>query len=139
MAEGKITSTREDYLRAIYLLNKRNNGRIGIRDITDYLDLGRSTVSERLAELSENKLIRFEKYSRIILTKKGSEIARKLTYKHRIIEVFLYKKLKFSKDEIHAEANKMEHAFSDKTIRKLAALLRFPRRDPHGELIEEIL
>ena len=78
--------------------------------------------------------ISVEPYSEIKLTKKGIKEAKKLTYKHRVIEAFL-KKLKVSDDVIHAEAHNLEHAFSFNTINKLNNFLGNPKNCPHGQKI----
>src|SRR3989338_10960282 len=127
-----LSSTKEDYLRAIFILQERHNGKIGTTQIAKYLNLSKSTVSERLHELMAQKLIAPSFYSSIKLTAKGSKIATQLTFKHRLIEVFLNQKLKVPKSQVHAEAHKLEHAFSDNVIKKLNLLLGRPKVDPHG-------
>lgn len=133
-----LTSTKEDYLRAIFVLLEKDGGKVGTTDIAKYLNLSKSTVSERLQELMAQKLINPSFYSSIKLTAKGKKIAKKLTYKHRLIEVFLNKTLKVSKTRVHPEAHKLEHAFSDKVINKLSKFLGNPKRDPHGVPIPRI-
>lgn len=130
-----ITSTKEDYVRAIYLLQKKDEGGVGVTQIAERLNLSKSTVSERVKELVRDKLALAESYGQITLTNKGSEIAKKLTYKHRIIEVFLYETLKIPKDKVHDEAEKLEHALSDDVVKRLAKFLHNPENDPHGSPI----
>ena len=129
-----LTSTKEDYIRAIFILELKK-GKVGVTQIAQYLHLSKSTVSERLHELMAQKLIKPSLYSSIQLTAKGKAAANKLTYKHRLIEVFLNKILKLSKSQVHNEAHKLEHAFSDLTISKLDVFLGKPKKDPHGEII----
>lgn len=131
-----LSSTKEDYLRAIYLLQKTEPNGVRSRDIVKALGLSKSTVSERLSELVGLKLIKTEPYSEVRLTEKGYEIAKRLTYRHRVIEVFLHTILQFPKDELHKQANALEHAFSDEAIKRLADYLGNPQKDPHGVLIE---
>ncbi|HYV33813.1 MAG TPA: metal-dependent transcriptional regulator [Candidatus Limnocylindria bacterium] len=132
-----LTSTKEDYLRAIFILLGRNS-KVGTTDIAKYLNLSKSTVSERLKELMAQKLIEPSFYSSIRLTSRGNKIGEQLTYKHRLIEVFLNQKLKIPKNQVHAEAHKLEHAFSDKVIKKLSKFLGNPKTDPHGKVIPRI-
>ena len=136
--QKQLTSTKEDYLRAIFILQARGAGRIGATQIAKHLNLSKSTVSERLKELMKQKLIEPSFYSSIKLTAGGKKAATLLTYKHRIIEVFLNKTLKVPKSQIHNEAHKLEHAFSDQTIKKLSKFLGNPKTDPHGEIIPQI-
>jgi len=132
-----ITSTKEDYIRAIYILHKTDRGE-GVTHISKRLGLGKSTVSERVKELVRDGLVTAEPYGQIRLTTKGMNVALKLTYKHRIIEVFLYETLKISKNKVHEEAEKLEHAFSDGAIKRLAKFLNYPKNDPHGSTIPKI-
>ncbi len=60
-----------------------------------------------------------------------------MTYKHRLIEVFLHQALKLPKELVHAEAERLEHAFSDEAIERLATFLNHPTHDPHGSLIKK--
>jgi len=130
-----ITATKEDYLKAIYHLEEEYGRQVKVMEVVHYLKLAKSTVSERVQELVDQKLVKSEKYAPITFTAKGREIAKKLTYKHRIIEVFLHKTLNCNKNEIHDEADKLEHAFSDKTIERLKQFLNNPQVDPHGQQI----
>ena len=77
-------------------------------------------------------------YAPVTLTQKGVDIGEKLTFKHRIIEVFLHDVLKIEKEKIHAEAERLEHACSDEVIQKLAGFLNNPKSDPHGSAIPQI-
>ncbi len=135
MKRKSLTLTQEDYLRAIYMSQAHNAGKTGAVRIAKYLNRSKSTVSERLQELVKRKLVAPSFYSEVVLTKKGKIIAEKLTYKHRIAEVFLNRILKIPKEQVHAEAHKLEHALSDLVVKKLADLLGRPTRDPHGARI----
>lgn len=131
---SRITPTREDYLRAIYRFAEQGIS-VRIIDITRYLDLARSTVSERVKDLEQAEFVKPNRDEGIVLTQKGFSLAKKLTYKHRLIEVFLNKILHIDAKKVHAEAHKLEHAFSDDVIDRLAKFLGNPTKDPHGEKI----
>jgi DtxR family Mn-dependent transcriptional regulator len=100
--------------------------------------LSKSTVSERLKELVQEKLVVADPYSEIVLTKKGIAVGAKLTFKHRTIEVFLNTVLKMPTHLVHAEAHKLEHAVSDDVIQRLSKFLNNPTEDPHGSTIPTI-
>ncbi|HSR88848.1 MAG TPA: metal-dependent transcriptional regulator [Candidatus Udaeobacter sp.] len=131
---SKITQTREDYLRAIYRFSEQGV-HVRIIDIANNLGLARSTVSERIKDLQLAKLVKPNQNEGIVLTPKGDLLGRQLTYKHRLIEVFLNKTLGIDAKKVHAEAHKLEHAFSDEVIGRLAKFLGNPTQDPHGEKI----
>lgn len=132
----KITPTREDYVRAIHCLGEQGV-QVRIIDIARYLLLARSTVSERVHDLERARLIKTNRSGGITLTTRGHGLAEKLTYKHRLIEVFLHTVLDIPSSDIHAEAHKLEHAFSDKVIERLAKFLGNPDVDPHGKKIKK--
>ena len=127
----RISPTREDYVRAIYLLQERGEDP-GIMQIAKRLNLSKSTVSERIKELTHDGLTISKPYSTISLSKEGQLLGKKMTYKHRLIEVFLHQTLKLSKEKIHAEAERLEHAFSDEAMTLLDSFLKHPTHDPHG-------
>ncbi len=137
MKSKPLTLTQEDYLRAILVSQERNHGKTGTVKVAEYLKLSKSTVSERLQDLMRQKLIAPSLYADIVLTKKGRSIAEKLTYKHRIAEVFLHDVLKIPKAQVHEEAHKLEHALSDVVVKKLAEYLGRPKQDPHGSAISK--
>ncbi len=133
-ATSPITSTKEDYVRAIYILQKSTKD-TGVTNIAERLKLSKSTVSERVKELVRDGLATAAPYAQVELTAKGIGIGKKLTYKHRLIEVFLHETLKMPKDQVHAEAERLEHAFSDEAIKRLDEFLKHPTHDPHGSPI----
>jgi len=132
-----LSATKEDYVRAIYTLQESSK-EVGVTQIAEKLGLSKSTVSERLKDLAVDGFVVANPYAQVELTKSGLNAGKKLTYKHRVIEVFLYSVLKVSKDNIHEEAHKLEHACSDEVIQKLAKFLDYPENDPHGSVIPKI-
>lgn len=132
----KITTTQEDYLRAIFYLGGKSTTQPSA--IARYLNLTKQTVTERLQELAKGAFVNYKKYGSVSLTSEGVKIAQNLTYKHRVIEVFLYKVLKQPMDTVHNEAHLLEHAFSDSSIKALDKLLGKPKVDPHGSKIKTL-
>lgn len=132
-----LSTTKEDYLRAFYILAEKK-GEVKSVDVAHYLKVSKPSVSEMVRELDEDGLVKYERYSPLKLTKKGRELASNLTSKHRLIEIFLRDILKVDSRNIHEEAHRLEHAFSDESIRKLRRFLGNPKKDPHGKPIPTI-
>lgn len=130
-----ITKSREDYLRAIFCLNERNNDHVKSIDIVKFLHVSKPAVSEMLKTLKKEKLIAMNPYSSISLTPNGEDLAKKITYIHRITEVFLKDILKFREDGFHEEAHKLEHSMSLEVATKIAAFLKNPKVCPCGHKI----
>ena len=113
-------------------------GRVRSMDLADYLNITKPSVSEMLMELNKEGLVQYKKYSKLRFTSKGKKIAKKLTFKHRIIENFLKDVLKIHSNDVHDEAHRLEHAFSDESISRLSRLLGNPKFDPHGKPIPRV-
>ena len=128
------SASKEDYLRGIYHLME-DNKEVKSVELADYLNITKPSVSQMLQELDKEGLIDYKRYSRLKLTDKGRKIEEKVTFKHRIIETFLKSMLKINSTEIHEEAHRLEHAFSDKSINRLRKMLGNPKLDPHGKTI----
>lgn len=129
-----FTANKEDYLRGLYILEEEK-GELKSSDLAHYLNISKPSVSEMVQELNKEGLVSYKKYSKLRFTSKGRKIAQKLTSKHRLIEIFLKNILKINSNNIHQEAHRLEHAFSDKSIEKIRKLLGNPKKDPHGKPI----
>lgn len=129
-----LSAVREDYLRAIFLLGDEAT----VTNIASKLQLSKSTVSERLKDLATDSLVIAPPYGKVTLTATGTKLAEKLTYKHRLLEVFLYQTLKMPKDSVHDEAERLEHALSDEVANRLGDFLKSPTHDPHGSKIPSL-
>src|SRR3989338_4103287 len=110
-----FTANREDYLRALYVLEEKNLELKSV-EIANYLKVSKPSVSEMVKELQKDGLLTHKKYSKLKFTSKGYKIAQNLTSKHRLIELFLKNILKIKSGSIHQEAHRLEHAFSDEAI-----------------------
>lgn len=126
------TAVKEDYLRALWRLQEKGEGEVRLVDIATYLGLSRSTVSERVRALAEEGYVTHSHYGQIAFTRRGYALGKKLTHKHRVIEVFLHDVLKVPARAVHAEAHALEHALSDDVTRRLGKWLGNPQTDPHG-------
>ena len=131
-----FTASREDYLRGLYILQEEK-GELKSIDLAHYLNVSKPSVSEMVQELNKEGLILYKKYSKLKFTPKGKRIAQKLTSKHRLIELFLKNVLNIKSKNVHQEAHRLEHAFSDESIGKIRKLLNNPKKDPHGKPIPQ--
>ncbi|MBI2445013.1 metal-dependent transcriptional regulator [Candidatus Micrarchaeota archaeon] len=122
----------EDYVRGVYYLQK-TQGAAKPSDLAKRLDVSKNTVTLMVQKLAEKGLLRYKPYADIELTAEGQKLAKKLTYKHRLIELFLAKVLHVPAGEVHEEACRLEHDFSKTSIHSIEKLLGHPRTDPHGQ------
>jgi len=128
------SQSEEDYLKAVYHLQKENKS-VSTNAIASYLEMKPSSVSDMLKKLADKKLIYYKKYKGSSLTKKGKLIALSIIRKHRLWETFLVDKLGFGWGHVHNIAEQLEHIDSEELIDKLDAFLQFPKYDPHGDPI----
>ncbi|MFH1642244.1 MAG: metal-dependent transcriptional regulator [Nanoarchaeota archaeon] len=130
-----LDSSKENYLRTMYGLYERldhkEDGITSIR-IAKELKITRASVSGMLKKLAVKKYIKFKPYSKIFFTVKGLKEAKRVMHNHRVIEVFLKKILNYDLDKVHEEAHRLEHAFSEESIKRLDEFLNHPRRSPYG-------
>jgi DtxR family Mn-dependent transcriptional regulator len=134
-----VTSTEENYLKAIYHLSLNRNGKdLGTKELAVHLNIAPATVSSMLKKLKEKDLICYEKYGGISLSSSGEDIAILVIRKHRLWETFLVEKMEFTWDEIHEVAEQLEHIKSKKLVDQLDKLLGYPEYDPHGDPIPKV-
>lgn len=126
-----LTRQAEDYLKAIYDL-ERSGAPAATNDLARHLGIAPASVSGMLRRLAPLKLVTVERYHGCRLTPRGRHVALQLLRRHRVIESYLVTKLQFGWDDVHAEAERLEHAASDELVERMAAALGHPTRDPHG-------
>lgn len=129
-----MSPSKEDYIKAIYSLNGAYE-KVSNKSIANELEVSAASVTEMNTRLLKESFISHYPYKGVQLTKKGISTANKLIRKHRIWEVFLSDTLGFKWDEVHIEADRLEHASSDKLIERLSDFLGNPQYDPHGGVI----
>jgi len=129
-AEG-LTAPAEDYLKAIYDLERSGNA-AGTNEIAAQLAIAPASVSGMVRRLAEQGLIEHEPYRGVRLTEAGRRAALRTLRRHRIIEAYLAEALGYPWDRVHDEAERLEHAASDELIDRMAAAIGEPERDPHG-------
>ncbi len=132
-----FSQSEENYLKAIYHLGLSSSKGISTNSIAKRLDTKASSVTDMIKKLSVKKVLEYKKYQGVTLTDFGKKTAANIIRKHRLWEVFLVEKLKFSWDEVHDVAEQLEHIKSSKLIDELDAFLEFPKQDPHGDPIPD--
>jgi DtxR family Mn-dependent transcriptional regulator len=130
-----MTISEENYLKVIYHLSLVSPKGVNTNAIAGMLDTKASSVTDMIKKLAEKELVSYVKYQGVSLTEKGSYAAKMIVRKHRLWEVFLFEKLKFSWDEVHEIAEELEHIKSEKLVNRLDEFLEFPDFDPHGDPI----
>ncbi|HET9768158.1 MAG TPA: metal-dependent transcriptional regulator [Thermoanaerobaculia bacterium] len=130
------TSTVEDYLKHILLAEQEAPGeRVGTGQIASRLALSPGTVTAMLKALADGGLLDYEPYGGVRLTKAGRQLATHVLRRHRLLELFLVEVLGLDWSEVHAEAEQLEHAVSDRLIARMDEMLGSPTVDPHGDPI----
>lgn len=133
---SSLTLTVENYLKAIFQLSDGESGRnVSTGQIAEALGVSPGTVTSMLKTLAEGSLATYKPYEGVELTPAGRAIALRVIRRHRLIELFLVKTLELSWDEVHEEAENMEHAVSDWLVDRIEEHLGHPKVDPHGDPI----
>ncbi len=133
MAERPSASV-EDYVRAIYGLGERGVS-VTNATLTNRLGLSPSSVSGMITKLTQLGLVTHIRYRSVELTPQGRKLAYDVLRRHRLLELFLVEELDYTWDEVHEEADALEHAVSDELVAHIAAKLGHPSHDPHGDPI----
>jgi DtxR family Mn-dependent transcriptional regulator len=130
------TSTVEDYLKHILLAEQEHPGeRVATGQIASRLALSPGTVTAMLKALADGGLLDYEPYGGVRLTPAGRQLATHVLRRHRLLELFLVEVLGLDWSEVHAEAEQLEHAVSDRLIARMDDMLGGPTVDPHGDPI----
>jgi DtxR family transcriptional regulator, Mn-dependent transcriptional regulator len=129
------SSSIEDYVKVIYSFTEWQDKPISSSQLAQRLGVANSSVSEMVRKLKDQGLVDHQPYSAITLTADGVRLALLMVRRHRLIETFLVQELGYRWDEVHDEAELLEHAVSDTFIERMAAKLGNPVRDPHGDPI----
>jgi DtxR family Mn-dependent transcriptional regulator len=133
----ELTSTEENYLKAIYHLSDGGKKSVSTNDIAAEMKTKAASVSDMLRKLGEKEVIEYRKYYGLQITESGKRFALQTIRKHRLWEVFLVEKLNFAWDEVHEVAEQLEHIHSPLLIQRLDSYLNYPKFDPHGDPIPD--
>jgi DtxR family Mn-dependent transcriptional regulator len=137
VSKRALTGQAEDYLKAIYELEQKGAA-AATNDIAERLDIAPASVSGMVQRLARLGLVRVVRYKGARLTDSGRGAALKLIRRHRIIESYLVERLGFGWDDVHDEAEHLEHAASDELIERMAESIGNPTADPHGAPIPSV-
>lgn len=138
-----LSESQEDYLKQILLLGSQPSGVDGLEDtrpvgtqaLAHQIGVRPASVTEMLKKLSELGLVQYEAYRGVQLTPAGYRVALEVIRHHRLLEAYLHRALGYSWDEVHAEAEKLEHHISEALEARISHWLGHPSLDPHGDRI----
>jgi DtxR family Mn-dependent transcriptional regulator len=142
VAKPLVSATSEsvdDYLKAILELGGSQQGQVTSNDLAGHLGVRAASVTGMLQKLASHRppLVLYQKHHGAKLTRAGKQRAWELVRHHRLLELFLHDVLKYSWDEVHEEAERLEHFISERFEDRVAALLGDPEIDPHGHVIPQ--
>lgn len=132
----KFSDTVEDYLKVIYKLSVENE-RVSTGQIADALVVSPASVTDMVQRLANEDppLLDYRKHQGVALTEEGQNVALEILRHHRLLELFLHEILGYSWDQVHSEADRLEHVISEDFEERVAAVLGNPQRGLHGEPI----
>lgn len=132
-----ITAAMEDYLKAIYRLSE-DVERVTTQAIADRLGVAAPSVTGMIKRLAELKLVDHERHRSVTLTATGRKAALEIVRHHRLLELYLAEALGYTWDEVHDEAERLEHTISEEFEARIDAALGYPTTDPHGDPIPSL-
>ncbi|MFC0672681.1 metal-dependent transcriptional regulator [Brachybacterium hainanense] len=135
MPADRPSAMVQDYLKVIWSAQEWDGGSISTSAIAERLGVAPSSVSGNLKRLARDGLIEYEPYGAIELSDSGRCEALRMVRRHRLLEAFLVERLGYTWDEVHEEADQLEHAISDRLLARMDADLGHPAADPHGDPI----
>ena len=128
-----ITAAMEDYLKAVYRLGE--GGSVATQHLADELGVAASSATNMAKRLHDLGLLNHAPYHGVTLTPEGRQAALGVVRRHRLLETYLAKAVGLGWDEVHDEAERLEHHLSGRLEARLDSLLGFPATDPHGDPI----
>lgn len=134
----ELTSVAQDYLKVIWTAQEWSQEKVSTKLLAERIGVSASTVSEAVRKLADQGLVEHARYGSITLTEDGRRAAVAMVRRHRLIETFLVNELGYGWDEVHDEAEVLEHAVSELLMARIDAKLGYPDRDPHGDPIPSV-
>ncbi len=142
MTARPLSRSAEDYLKHLYLLGHASEpaardgaGKVSTQALAGALEVAPASVTGMLRKLTEQGLVAHAPYQGAGLTAEGERVALEVLRHHRLLELFLHRALGVPLDEVHEEAERLEHALSERLEARIAAWLGDPTHDPHGDPI----
>ncbi len=132
-----LSPSQEDYLKQIFLLGDGVES-VSTRDLSVRLAVRPASVTGMVQRLAEYGLVSYEPYRGVTLTGSGRRVALEMLRHHRLLETFLLEVLGYGWDEVHEEADRLEHVISERFEARIAESLGHPTRDPHGDPIPDV-
>ncbi|THF85231.1 metal-dependent transcriptional regulator [Deinococcus sp. KSM4-11] len=133
MTARTLSRSAEDYLKHLYGLGQ--TGKVSTQALATALEVAPASVTGMLRKLAEQGLVSHAPYQGAQLTAEGERVALEVLRHHRLLELFLHRALGVPLDEVHEEAERLEHALSERLEARIAAWLGDPTHDPHGDPI----
>lgn len=133
----RVSAVVDDYLKSIYHHTEWQDARITPSQLATELGLAPSSVTEMVRKLAAQGLVSHRRYGPISLTIEGQRRAAAIVRRHRLIETWLVQEYGYTWDEVHDEAEVLEHALSDRLLDRIDERLGHPRFDPHGDAIPD--
>ena len=130
-----LSTVAQDYLKVIWTAQEWSHEKVSTKLLAERIGVSASTASESIRKLADQGLVHHEKYGAVTLTDAGRRAALAMVRRHRLMETFLVSELGYGWDEVHDEAEILEHAVSDRMLDRIDAKLGHPTRDPHGDPI----
>ncbi|EPH05439.1 transcriptional regulator [Cutibacterium avidum] len=135
MSVTSLTASSQTYLKAIWNLQEWSDDPVGTSMLAAKVGVRLSTVSEAVRKLTEQGMLQHTRYGSVALTEEGAQHAVAMVRRHRLIETFLAETLGYRWDQVHEEAEALEHVVSDFMVDRIDELLGYPTKDPHGDPI----
>ena len=129
-----ITAAMEDYLKVIFRLSE-DGQRATTQAIAERMSVAAPSVTGMIKRLADLNLVEHERYRSVTLTATGKKAALEVVRHHRLLELYLAEALGYSWDEVHDEAERLEHTISEEFEDRIDAVLGYPTIDPHGDPI----
>lgn len=133
-AKQVISSAMEDYLKVIFAL-QRNQQKVTTVAIAERMNVSPASVTGMCKKLAELHLVKHTPYQGVELTPAGEKVALEVIRHHRLLELYLMQTLGFGWDQVHEEAERLEHVISEEFEDKIDEALGYPTIDPHGHPI----
>jgi DtxR family Mn-dependent transcriptional regulator len=133
-----LSSVAQDYLKVIWTAQEWSREKVTTKLLAERIGVSASTVSEAVRKLADQSLVEHARYGAITLTEAGRRAAITMVRRHRLIETFLVNELGYGWDEVHDEAEVLEHAVSETLVERIDTKLGHPDRDPHGDPIPSV-